>query len=326
MWTECVWHAAQRGRVSDLRAHLQLHKEQLNAGNLAPALYIASCNNHVEAVGVLLDAKADANVQVHALLPSTPLFGACRWGSEGAARLLIESFAIANRGSPVLYTDVAAKHGHVGILKILASANANSHATSCGNHDSQAFWVLQNDHTAAMCLALKNDHAAALLLLWRAETRWHNCQVARSDGGRIYFTPRVGFHGQDMVHAAVANPSTRMLKVLVHAKAYLSGTDNSGRSPIHLAAQTGADAALRVLLRAKVRVDDPTPHTLKTPLHYAAFNNQVGAIAILVQAKAQVNATSLGRKGGTPAAFAQRNGCAEAASLLLKANCDVHKM
>ncbi|KAJ1472188.1 ankyrin repeat-containing domain protein [Baffinella frigidus] len=90
-------------------------------------------------------------------------------------------------------------------------------------------------------------------------------------------------------------------------------TGERGRTPLHLAAWNGDEAAIKALVAAKadVHAEDEMG---RTPLHYAAENGHEAAIKALVATKADVHAED--EDGDTPLQCAVLNGNTSAVQLL----------
>ena len=89
--------------------------------------------------------------------------------------------------------------------------------------------------------------------------------------------------------------------------------EDDGCTPLYVAACTGQDAVVQLLVQAGVAVDQ-TDDDGRTPLFVAAYNGQEAVVRLLLQAGADRARRPAG--GETAADIAQRNGHPEVAAML----------
>eukprot|EP00928_Gymnodinium_smaydae_P013745 TRINITY_DN14990_c0_g1_i1.p1 TRINITY_DN14990_c0_g1~~TRINITY_DN14990_c0_g1_i1.p1 ORF type:complete len:695 (-),score=114.48 TRINITY_DN14990_c0_g1_i1:131-2215(-) len=105
----------------------------------------------------------------------------------------------------------------------------------------------------------------------------------------------------------------------------LDARDNDGRTPICVAAETGAVASVEALVSCKASVDIAS-HAGLTPLHYAAASNKPACAIALLKAFAEVDAvgTYFDTGGRTPLHVAAREGYVDVIFELIAARADVN--
>ncbi|XP_039303117.1 transient receptor potential channel pyrexia-like isoform X2 [Solenopsis invicta] len=100
--------------------------------------------------------------------------------------------------------------------------------------------------------------------------------------------------GNTALHRAVKLDSAEATKILLK-DARPDKCNNSGATPVHIAANRGNIETLRILLEAiSSDVDKPDKLTIpdcrgRTPLHYAVENNHADVVRVLVESRADVN-------------------------------------
>ena len=142
-----------------------------------------------------------------------------------------------------------------------------------------------------------------------------------SDGGGVQHT----FHyqttpGASVLHDLVGMQAGGAVPALLAAGADVNASDDSGLTPLHLAAARGMLETTRTLLEAGAEANAADSGGA-TPLHHAAWQGQVEAVrALLLNAAVSPGVTDA--KGVTPLHLASRHGQLDAASVLLEAGAD----
>lgn len=93
----------------------------------APAVYVATEQNHVEAVKMLLESNGDPN-KLRAKDGSGPLYAAADHGSAVIAQLLLRHGAdmhAVTRDTGASPLAMAAHRGNIGVLRVLLEHNVN---------------------------------------------------------------------------------------------------------------------------------------------------------------------------------------------------------
>nr|QLH02045.1 pyrexia [Agasicles hygrophila] len=127
---------------------------------------------------------------------------------------------------------------------------------------------------------------------------------------------------ESVLHCAVRANAIACVKLFTEEGADVAQGENTGVTPIHLAADLGHPQCLRILLEHKsIFVNTPTKDKEQTPLHLAAESGYVECIEILLDNGADANVRNY--RAQSPlhlAARAQAYDCVE--MLLRKANAD----
>jgi ankyrin repeat protein len=109
--------------------------------------------------------------------------------------------------------------------------------------------------------------------------------------------------GRTPLHLAARGTSAEVLALLVARGADLGALDANGIAPLHVLAQRGNADGIRLLLDRGADVDVKAPN-LRTPLHFAALGRQVGVLGLLVERKADIESPD--DRGRTPLISAAR--------------------
>jgi uncharacterized protein len=128
--------------------------------------------------------------------------------------------------------------------------------------------------------------------------------------------------GMTALHWAARRNNTEAATMLLEAGADVKAVTRIGRyTPLHLAAQEGAEGVMRLLLGRGAEPGAVTT-TGAVPLHFAAASGNVATISLLIDAGADPNAREP-QWGQTPLMFAAGNGRAEAVRRLVAGGADV---
>lgn len=118
------------------------------------------------------------------------------------------------------------------------------------------------------------------------------------------------------------NTPNQTITVNFELKINLDARYENGKTPLHLAAETGQIIAIEELKRANVdiNIDDKDK---KTPLHWAAQNNQPKAITKLIALGGMIQMSD--KDGNTPLHLAAKNGSFEAIEAIFNQKVDIGK-
>ena len=110
--------------------------------------------------------------------------------------------------------------------------------------------------------------------------------------------------------------------LLAHNKSFAHATNNFDASVVEIAARSGREDVLKLLLDKGAPADWTNPRSGLTVLHVAAFYNRPGAADLLIRRGARVAAAD--HSGLTPLHLAAARGSAETVALLLKLKMDAN--
>jgi len=155
-------------------------------------------------------------------------------------------------------------------------------------------------------MARKSDHPSALLLV--------------IGGAYIMAQLYLGTVRENSPQQPVPVPAETPASELITSDSDPSDRDANGRSPLHLAAESGKTDLIETYLRRGASVDQ-TDRYGNTPLMYAAGTGREKAIQFLISKGAVVDARN--KSGRTPFLAALFGGHGKAANLLSDAGADV---
>ena len=278
------WHPlllrAQCGDAEGVRQLLATKEvsspDATEPGEDLTALLVATANDHVDVVRVLLEAKADADKGRDTGV--SPVYTAAAYYSADAMALLLAAKANPNNpatdGTTPLYC-AAARPGQGEIIRQLIEARCDIDLT-----------VGMELNCTAPFVAAHEGHTDALQLLLAAK-----CEVNK---------PNLADRATALFVAA-QNGHLQVVRDLLAAGADVDQARTSdGGTPVFIAAWKGDADMVRELVLARCDV-----HRRKTdsvggqPLMYAVQNGNVEVLRVLIEAGADVDAVS-GAEGCTP--------------------------
>ncbi len=121
--------------------------------------------------------------------------------------------------------------------------------------------------------------------------------------------------GETPLHIAAFNSSSEVGRVLLERGANIEAADKAGWTPLHYAAQKGHSEVVKVLLDAKANIDAADKGG-RTPLNYAAQWGHSEVVKILLEQGANKDAAD--NYGNTPLHDAAFNGRSEMVKALLE--------
>lgn len=229
-----------------------------------PVLSWAVANRRTAVVKLLISRGADVNRPNSSKYASrgTPLHFAAEHADAEITRLLIQKGALVNTqdlyGETALH--LAAKRGHVGIIKVLLASKANPN-------------IRDRDHLLPLDLAIQSGEKEAYAML------------------RIHTTG-----GMPGIHVAASFGDVRGLARELSRNPKLANADYAGLFPLHLAADHGHLEAVNYLLVHGAEVDPL--YRRKKPLYMAVVSHHDDVVRSLVEHGANVNI--IAEYGDTP--------------------------
>ena len=253
-------------------------------------LMIASQNGHKDTVDLLIDAKADVNVQNNN--GATALYVASQNGHSEVVSILLKanadpSIAKSDSCTPLMITSY---NGHKDTVDLLIEAKADVD-------------VQKNDGATALYLASQNGHSEVVSILLKANA---DPSIAKSGS----WTPL-------MIASQKGHKDT--VDLLINTKADVNVQNNNGATALYVASQNGHSEVVSTLLKANA---DPSiaKSGSWTPLMIASQKGHKDTVDLLINTKADVNVQN--NNGATALYIASQNGHSEVVSILLKANAD----
>ena len=259
------------------------------------ALGNALIHNELGTVRFLLNIRTSPDAAV--TNGNTALTIASFFGRENAVEILLKSNANPNiarcdDGIPWPPILAASKEGHIGIVKLLLSADANAN-------------VFVLDEVTPLFMASHFGHSEVVSYLLKSGVN-PNQQSTKTGVTALYFASWRG-------HCDVVN-------ILLKADANPNLKVHNGLSPLHAAAESGHSDVIRILLKAHADPNLGTKEEGKTPLVIASMKHHHHTLKLLLTSGADPNIPISMR--ATPLMVACFVGCLECVELLLMYGAD----
>jgi len=251
-------------------------------------LHEAAITGNAEVVTLLLDAKANINIQDRG--GKTALLWAAEKGHKEVVKILLDAKASVNIPGEGGDTPLAQAvlNGHKEIVKMLLDAKADVEI-----RDSQGCTALM--HAVALTPDAARTEIAMMLVDAKADVNIQNINSLSA----LAWAASLGH--KDCV------------KMLLDVKAHVDVQDSKGDTALTFAANHGYTEIAKILLAAKADVDIQTTSG-STALMFAANRGDREFVEILLDAK--VNVDIQNSLGFTAFVYATQNGHTEIANLL----------
>ncbi|KAI8650189.1 hypothetical protein LRP88_14723 [Fusarium phalaenopsidis] len=308
-------------------------------------LFWAAEKGHDDVVQLLIRYSADVNF-IEPNLGKTPLLAATANGHEAVARQLIEAGAHVNTRDASCETPliVAAKDGSISLVELLLNAGAEIDAkgwhygqtalslAAANGHGDIVEFLLQNnaatdivDETGrkALAWAIEEGHDDIVEILANQEADAGSTGAA-GEGltSEMLFSayPDVsGGSNEDRLEWAFKQGYISVVEEILEQAVDLEHRDETGRTPLVLAASEGHVELVKLLLEKDVEVD-PKDEEGRTPLSYAAENGHMEVVTLLLDNGADLHSED--DQEMTPLTVAALRGHEEIVSALLEKGAD----
>ena len=281
--------AAKRGYVEIVRELLKAdHECNIRSKQALTPLHLAAKEGYVSVVKELLQRNADPNVADGK--KSSPLHAASIAGNLAMVKALVSFGAHISRSddnqvSPLHH---AARYGHVDIVRLFLEAGADLEAINASGQTPLHVAVSQRYSEVVAALLAKNANP---------DTR--------------------GRQGWTALHYAVSGKKieTRIMIQILRGSADVHASNDGGSTALFLAAESGSEAAVKILLDAGSKANAKNAAN-STPIHRAAQEGYLAVVKLLMEAGA--NPLAKKRHGITPLQLALENSHFDVAAQLLE--------
>ncbi|RSL65920.1 hypothetical protein CEP54_004081 [Fusarium duplospermum] len=309
------------------------------------SLFWAAEKGHEDAVQLLIRYGADVNF-IDPNLGRTPLLAATADGHEAVARHLIEAGARlnikdANSETPLI---MAAKDGRLSLVKLLLNAGADIDAKGWHYGMTALSLAAAKGHTDIVEFLLQNnaatdhvDETGRKALAWAVEEGYDDIVKLLANRGadtgsagaakeeltsETLFSAYIGVSSgsdEDRLGWAFERGHISVVKEILEQATDLEHRDETGRTPLVLAASEGYIELVKLLLGKGVDVDSKDEEG-RTPLSYAAENGHMEVVTLLLDNGADIHSED--DQEMTPLTAGALRGHEDIVSLLLQKGAD----
>lgn len=296
--------------------------ERHSGWNRTP-LHCAAKTGGTEAAATLLRLGAAMSIQDDSPKLQTPLHLAIKGEYLGVVHELLcagVNVSLNDRGG-YKYMRLAARVGHVGVLKSLIERGASVNAVCVSTQRSPLHVAAENNKVEAIDALVEAgadpmayDRIRKIPLHYAA--REGSCEAVAALLRHGSDKDKADRRGQTPLHAAASRGFTAVSAALLTAGANVSARDLAGDSALDGAAKWGCESVLKRLAEHGADVNTNDSRGM-TALHKATLSKEVGSIHALVRMGAIVDAQNA--EGCTPLMCAARDeegGCATLLALL----------
>ena len=303
-------------------------------------LHLAAESGHLQVCLTLLQLKADVNALDS--MAETPLHLAAQSDHPEVLKLFLQTkpelVSVPNKNGQTC-AHIAAEKGSVAVLKELMKFNVETvktarikktgntalHLACEGGHVKVVRQLLQagakasdenSEGFTALHCAARNGHLRVLASL-KGSTDWKVC--SRKNGfTALHIAAKYGqtdFVSEMLTQVPAGIKSERSLN---------DPNGDYGITPLHMAAQNGHEATVRLLMNSKgVHIDEPTTVNASTPMHYAAAGGHL-LVAGLIISRSSESLKITDKNGKTCVHVAAAAGHREMVSLLVGQGAEIN--
>ena len=295
--------AAQSGRLDLIRGLLRLdptcHKS--HSRKKWTPLHVAAMNDQADAVRMFLDIEASVEMPAEEWDSVIATYhAAAQGGYTEVVRAFIESKlplqALGEHGCNVLHYAVSADTANAATVKLLLEYKVVDIDSVSSDGRTPLYWALEN----------APEDCAKELLDNKARV-----DIASINGDVALHAAARGHCSSSMIGRLL-----EMYPEAVHIKS------TKGATPLHVAADVGAEEAIPILLRYKADVNAQMKVGV-TPLYIAVFNKKVGAAKYLLNVPGVALNSVGGKERDTALILAIKTGLLDLAEDLIEAGADV---
>ncbi|KAM6914986.1 ankyrin repeat and SOCS box protein 2-like [Xenentodon cancila] len=293
-------------------------------------LLVAINREHLECVQVLLEHRADPDIQNNE--KETPLYRACEKNSPAMVAMLLNHGAAANTRCIQDWTALqeAVVRNNVEICEMLLKAGAKLNLRNMYGI-TPLFTAAQSGQLATLRFLLKhgadiNTQAAdGATALYEAAKNGHE-EVVELLLSQNADANKPGRTGLLPLHIAAQRGNDTIVSMLIPVTSK-TRVWRSGISPLHLAAERNHDDILELLIDAGFDVNAQLSEERtrlyedrrSTALYFSVINNNIGEVRMLLNAGADPNLDVF-----KPLMVAARQGCIETLTLLVEHGADIN--
>ena len=271
------------------------------------ALHYATENSWTEGIGLLLENRAEPNV-IGGFHKGTAIHIVAKRNLLDVLKMLVkygaDVNAIDHSGSTALH--YAARIGAVETVKFLLqnSANVKAFTDSTWSTPLHLAAIVNSPSTLRLLIEHGADLDAAdgrnktALDLAAQFGLEENTRLLLKSKCEKADESRTRWPSSFALHFAARHSSFNILKMLIRQGYSVNAVDESGKTPLHYAAEFGCEANVCILLAHGGDVNGVTMCSRSTPLHLSARRNCPKALRLLIDSGANVMA--IDGEGNTP--------------------------